>query len=294
MKEDPEGDLKDILNEDIPEDVMRKLQKAFQSARRDVSQNCPDLRLVLAYALEKVSPEAKAQIHTHLLECQECLGLVLDTRSAWAETQEQEEEADDIPLQGHTNLLTTLAEFLAKGKENFVRLVSFPKLLPMALAASIALAIIGISIYQNREAPVGIELKIFAQSPDGLLTRGFPEGKAVLVPKDGTLQSGDKFKITFELDRDAYVYVYFHETSGKIIQLFSGETSGRKQHILPQKNDWFTLDATKGREKVYLLAASHPIDKLDDVVQKVKENKIEEVKKSYPGIAIQSFGFTHE
>lgn len=294
MKEKPDGEREDIVQEGLSEEVLGKLQKAYQAAGRAAGDACPAPERVIAYALAKLPQEEKARVHAHVAVCRECLGLVLDTRSAWAEAREQKEEAAAAPVQGRADLRTRAAELLSKVRDQLSGLGRMPKLVPAAVAAALAGIIIGLSIYHSTTAPLSIQLNIIAQSPDGLLTRGGPEKKGVMVPEGGSLKTGDTFRITFALDRDAYVYTYLHDSAGRLTLLHAGKTAGKERYTLPKARGWFTLDANRGQEKVYVLAASGPLANPDAIMAKVTENNLDEVRKLYPGIAVQAFGFQHE
>src|SRR4030042_1904183 len=75
------------LRGDIPAEVMAKLQAAYQASGSSSTQGCPFPETVIAYALEELIPEKRSQVYAHLSECKDCLDLVLDLRSAWAEAQ---------------------------------------------------------------------------------------------------------------------------------------------------------------------------------------------------------------
>ncbi len=239
MKDKPKGDLDLFLKEDIPEEVMGKLRTAYQSSGRGLPQACPDPERVMAYALGELTSEEKIQVYIHLSGCKECIDLVLDTRSAWAEAQEQKLEDREERLAAREK--PALAKFVGKAREWLVRLFSLPKLVPAAVAASLVVTILSISVYRQMTAPIGIQLDLIAKTSDGLLTRGPSEEKEILVPKGGVLQSGDRFQIAFKTSKDAYVYVFFQDSTGKITKLFSGNVLGNKNIRLPGEHDWFKL-----------------------------------------------------
>jgi len=291
MKEKPDGDLAKFLEEDIPEEVMGKLRSTYRS--RSSSQVCPDHETVIAYGLGELSPAEKTLVHSHLLECKECLEIVLDLRSAWVEARGQQQEVQKkAPLSVKARF--GLSELIGSVTELLSRFLSFPKLVPIVITASVVLAVLSIGVYQHLTAPIGIQLELIARSSDGLLTRGPLVAQEILVPSEGVLKSGDRFRIAFEINRDAYVYVFFQDNAGKITTLFSGKVHGDKRHNLPTEHDWFTLDETKGREEIHIMTAKHPIVNLDDVVQQLAREGISSLQKAYPQSYFRSFSFKHE
>jgi hypothetical protein len=221
------------------------------------------------------------------------MDLVLDVRSARAEAQEAKLEVKE---EGPVTIKTWdwMTEFPAKLRELISTLLSFPRLVPAAVAASVLLAVVGLGVYQHVTAPIAIRLDLIGRTTDGLLTRGPSEGKEILIPRGGVLHSGDRFQIAFETNKDAYVYVFFQDNAGKITALFSGKVPGDKPHKLPGEHDWFKLDESKGREEVHVMASKRPIINLDEVVQQLTREGISGIQKAYPQSYFQSFSFKHE
>ena len=292
MTEKPKTDV-ELLREDIPEEVMGKLRAAYQASGRSPSSACPSPEMVIAYALEELTPEGRIQVHAHLSECRDCLDLVLDLRSARAEALEAKPEVKE---RGPVTVATwdRVTEFAGRLKELISGLLSFPRLIPAAVAVSIVLMAVGLGVYQHLTAPIAIQLHLIGKGTEDLLTRGPSAEKEILVPAGGVLRSGDRFQIAFETSKDAYVYVLFQDSAGKVTTLFSGKVQENKLQKLPGKHDWFKLDETKGQEKVYVMAAKSHIVNLDEVVQLLIREGIGSLQKAYPQSYVQSFSFMHE
>jgi hypothetical protein len=292
MTEKPKTDV-ELSREDIPEEVMGKLKAAYQASGRSPSSACPSPETVIAYALEELTPEGKIQVQAHLSECRDCLNLVLDLRSARAEALGAKPEVTE---RGPVTVGTwdRVTEFAGRLRELVSSLLSFPRLIPAAVAVSVVLMVVGLGLYQHLTAPIAIHLDLIGRGTDGLLTRGPSEEKLILVPKGGVLHSGDRFQIAFETNRDAYAYVFFQDNTGKITRLFSGKVLGNKRHKLPGEYDWFKLDETTGREEIHVMAAKRPVANLDEVVQLLTREGTSGFQKAYPQIYVQSFSFKHE
>jgi hypothetical protein len=292
MKEKPKTDVTPFLREDIPEEVMGKLRAAYQASGRSPSSACPSPEMVIAYALEELTPDGRTQLQAHLSECRDCLDLVLDLRSARAEAQKAKQEVwEGGPATVRARGWMT--EFAGRLREVVSGLLSFPRLVPAAVALGI-LAVVSLGVYQHLTAPISIQLDLIGQGSDGLLTRGPSEDSEIPVPRGGVLRSGDRFQVVFATNKDAYVYVFFQDNTRKITTLFSGKVQGNKRLKLPGEHDWFKLDETKGQEEVLIMAAKRPIVNLDEVVQLLTREGIGRLQKAYPQSYFQSFSFKHE
>jgi hypothetical protein len=292
MKEKPKTKAALFLREDIPEEVMGKLRTAYQASGLSLSSACPSPEKVIAYALEELTPEVRIQVHAHLSECKDCLDLVLDLRSARAETQEAKQEVrEGGPVT--VRVWDWMTEFAGRLREVVSGLLSFPRLVPAAVALGI-LAVVSLGVYQHLTAPISIQLDLIGQGSNGLLTRGPSEDREIPVPRGGVLRSGDRFQVVFATNKDAYVYVFFQDNTGKMTRLFSGRVLKNKPHRLPGEHDWFKLDENTGQEEVLVMAAKRPLINLDEVVKKLAKEGTESLRKSYPQSSFQSFTFKHE
>ena len=79
----------ELLHEDIPEEVMGKLRAAYRVSERRASSDCPPPEMVIAYALEELTPEGSIQVQDHLSECRACLALVLASGPPWLRPWQQ-------------------------------------------------------------------------------------------------------------------------------------------------------------------------------------------------------------
>ncbi len=140
---------------DIPAEVMARLQAAYQNPEFSSTQGCPDPEMVIGYALEELIPEQRAQVYAHLSECQDCLGLVLDLRSAWAEADGGEQKVrESTPIRVRAQ--AWLAGLAARVNGLFPRLVSFPRLIPVA-GALVVLAVVGLGVFHHLKSPAGCQ-----------------------------------------------------------------------------------------------------------------------------------------
>lgn len=139
------------LRGDIPAEVIAKLQAAYQASGPSSILGCPDPETVLAYALEELIPEKRGQVYGHLTECKDCLGLVLDLRSAWAEAQAGKQKIrESVPIR--FQLQSWLAGLFDGMRGLLPRLVPLPRLIPVAVAL-LVLAVVGLGVLQHLTAP---------------------------------------------------------------------------------------------------------------------------------------------
>ena len=151
MTDKPKSNPTSSLRGDIPAEVIAKLQAAYQASGRSSTQGCPDPETVIVYALEELIPEKRGQVYAHLSECKDCLDLVLDLRSAWAEVQggkHKVRESAPIRVQPQSWLAG-----LVDGISGLLpRLVPLPRLIPVAVAL-VVMAVVGLGVFQHLTAP---------------------------------------------------------------------------------------------------------------------------------------------
>ncbi|MEX0829903.1 MAG: DUF4384 domain-containing protein [Nitrospirales bacterium] len=84
----------------------------------------------------------------------------------------------------------------------------------------------------------------------------------VLLDGRGNSQTGDKFRVMFRANTDCYVYVIAVDGSAWAQGIFPSASSpfanpvkGGQQYLLPEGNNWFSLDQFKGIETVFFVAS---------------------------------------
>jgi len=151
MIDKPKSNPTSSLRGDIPAEVMAKLQAAYQASGSSSTQGCPDPETVIAYALEELIPEKRGQVYTHLSECKDCLDLVLDLRSAWAEAQGGKQKVrESVPIR--VQLQSWLAGLVDGMSGLSPRLFPLRRLIPVAVA-TVVLAVVGLGVFQHLTAP---------------------------------------------------------------------------------------------------------------------------------------------
>jgi hypothetical protein len=151
MTSKPESNPISPLRGEIPAEVMAKLLAAYQASGHSSTQGCPDFETVIAYALEELFPEKRARVYAHLSECKDCLNLVLDLRSAWAEAEEGKHKIREIiPIRVRAR--SWLAGLMDGVRGSLCRPVPLPRLIAVALTL-VVLAVVGLGVFQHLTAP---------------------------------------------------------------------------------------------------------------------------------------------
>jgi len=126
-------------------------------------------------------------------------------------------------------------------------------------------------------SPIGLDVMMVKKT-----TRN---GAVVMLPindgdvlKDGrgNVKAGDKFRIMFRPQTDGYVYVVAIDGSGWAQGIFPPPTSplanpvkAGEQYVLPEGNNWFSLDQFKGIETIFFVASQEKRQDLEEVLQSI-------------------------
>lgn len=270
--------------------------------------SCPDQQLLAAYREGKLTPEEVDRIEEHLAICERCtedliaLSEVIrsyDSSKETLATEEMVKRAKNLVKRQQTPSLW----------ERFSSWFSSFRPAPLMTAASVVLLLMVFGIYtlyspyeQPGEKGTPISFSIIAKMPSGIVIRGMtPDYKEVEVPDGGVLHSGDMFKIKFELQKEAYVYVLALDSLGNLTKLFPEKDEGasvrvnaKETYIFPEKDRWLLLDDNTGQERFYLITSPEPIGDFEERIGQLKKLGIDNIRKIFPGAKIQPFSFKHE
>jgi hypothetical protein len=122
-----------------------------------------------------------------------------------------------------------------------------------------------------------------------VVTRGVPTDERIekIIKEGDILFSNDYCRISFELDKNAYVYVVHHDSNGALHLLYPDpaikdfqKAQGKTSYTIPEgKDNWFQLDDHAGKETIFLLASNKPIRDLDATLNEAGGLSREEVAK---------------
>ncbi|MGB0911189.1 MAG: DUF4384 domain-containing protein, partial [Nitrospirales bacterium] len=130
---------------------------------------------------------------------------------------------------------------------------------------------------QEDGEPIGLDV--------ALVRKTIRNGAPVILPiKDGELlrdgrgnpQAGDKFRIMFRPNSQAYVYVIAVDGSGWAQGIFPSPTSPfanpvkpEQQYVIPEASNWFSLDQFKGIETIFFIASHEPRKDIEDIFKSI-------------------------
>jgi hypothetical protein len=269
---------------------------------------CPDQETLAAYHEGNLSPDEVERIEAHITSCDRCTeGLVAFSGAVTSYNETQESLA--------TKKMISKAKRLVKAPQGlslFQRFSSrFSSLTPAPLVAMssvvLLLVVLGIytlhSPYETPQEKAGRpSFTLVAKLPSGMEVRGTTPGfKEVEVPDGGVLHSGDMFKLRFELQKDAYVYLLALDSGGNITILFPGanaekppKISANRNYMFPEKDQWLMLDKNTGQERFYLIVSPEPIGDIEKRIARLKEVGIDRVVEVFPEAKVQPLSFKHK
>ena len=272
---------------------MESLKSTFRQTRTPATEECPMVDLTIDYALGDPDLDEKSEIKDHIQTCRYCLDMFLDVRAAKSESESLEgKKVDILPgLQTALEPRTPKTSIWEKIRNIFSGETLFsPKPIGILVAACLVLFV---SIYGLLDRPVTVEIMLHGRSFIEF-RGGNPVYEEIQLKRGGTLKSNDSFRIQAKIDQDAFVYVIFHDSSGKISFIKKGYINAGQEILMPDMNNWYQLDENAGTETIYVLASRNEIKRFESMVEELKKTGIDTISRIFPETSIQSFSFKHE
>lgn len=98
--------------------------------------------------------------------------------------------------------------------------------------------------------------------------------KVVPIQRDTVLSTGDRFRLYVQPVTKCYVYILWYDSKRELHTMFpydfgQFETDWveGKNYYIPKAREWYELDANKGREVLYLLAAKDRLKELESFLK---------------------------
>jgi hypothetical protein len=129
------------------------------------------------------------------------------------------------------------------------------------------------------QSEAGLQLDV------ALIKKTIVNGAETLLPindgdvlKDGRghAQAGDKFRIMFRAKNDCYVYVIAIDGSAwaqgvfpSLSTPFANPVKQGKQYIIPENNNWLSLDQFKGIETLFFVASPNKRQDIEDILASI-------------------------
>ena len=140
----------DMNNAEIFEELIRSLKNAYKGKKKTAAEECPMQEAAIAYATLELDVQEQNKFRDHLLTCRSCLDLVLDVRTAVAESKAAPGQSSKV-LPALSQALGKSAEPSRSGsnsiklKDSIARCLSgmmSPKFLGSVAAAGLAFIVI--------------------------------------------------------------------------------------------------------------------------------------------------------
>ena len=135
--------------------------------------------------------------------------------------------------------------------------------------------------YSGQEGAVGIPIELDV----AIVKKTQRNGTEILIPiKDGDVlkdgrgnaQAGDKFRIMFRANCACYIYVIAIDGSAWAQGIFPNLTSPfanpvkqDQQYVIPENNNWLSLDQFKGIETLFFVASPEKRQDIEDIVANI-------------------------
>ena len=268
---------------------------------------CPDDELLVAYLKENLSQNEIELIEEHLLVCKKCTENLLCFTEA---------EISYHPTKKTlvTNRMVNRAKTLVKPKKplSILGIVSFwlPAFrpVPALVFASCFLAVIIFSLHYIHftETPLSAKLGIIVKPSMSVSSHDMPsiEGpidlakdyEDVEIENGEVLNSGDQYRITFKVTKEAYVYLIRLDRKGNLTLVFQEDVlkiKPDKNYSFPKTGKWLQVDKNSGHETFYLIASQEVIEDIDLKIEKLKKSGLAKINDIFLHAKIQSFRFRH-
>jgi len=269
---------------------------------------CPDEELLAAYFEGRLSQNEKDRVEEHLTLCSKCADTVISfTEEESMDYSEKESYATDDMIKKVKDMMKpqeryTLRERVSDWFTGFSPVPAMATVSAVLIIALLSIYKLQFSDNSLKNIPLSMRLNIIARMPSEIQTRGEnPEYIEVGIEEGGVLKSGNLFRISFQLQEEAYVCILSLNSQGNLTKLYPKKYmelpvkfEPQKLYFFPTGDDWLKLDDSPGREIIYLLASPEPIKGINIKIDQLKKSGIDNIKKIFPGIKIQSFNFKHE
>jgi hypothetical protein len=131
----------------------------------------------------------------------------------------------------------------------------------------------GVQAVEGLQLDVALVKKTLVNGAETLLP--IKDGE-VLKDGRGNAKAGDKFRIMFRAKTDCYVYVIAIDGSAwaqgvfpSITSPFANPVKQGQQYVIPENNNWFSLDQFKGIETVFFVASPEKRQDIEDILASI-------------------------
>ena len=149
--------------------------------------------------------------------------------------------------------------------------------------------------------PIGLDVAIVKKTKvNGAETIMPIQDGDILKDGRGNAQAGDKFRIMFRANNDCYVYVIAIDGSAwaqgvfpSLTSPFANPVKQGQQYIIPENNNWLSLDQFKGIETLFFVASPEKRQDIEDILANIagKERHPQETPQQVTEAPIIPAGF---
>ncbi len=263
------------------------IKKAFEEMKKAHPQGdaCPDECDFCRFLEGSMDDEKGALMEKHLLSCPACTDYMVALHKVShfpADAMLPKVPAAQIAkarglMEGKERAAsqeTTLSESI----KDFFSLQWISRPIPvMAQSCAVALVVLLVYaaayLYMQQGTPLSAQFEVTGMSSE--VTRGTTPSAWRVIKEGDFLYSQDYCRISFELSRDAFAYVFYYDSGGELHQLYPdpaavmlNKVEGGKTHNVPDTRDaCFMLDDQKGNETVFMVASAQPIGNISELYQ---------------------------
>ncbi|MFQ5963672.1 MAG: trypsin-like peptidase domain-containing protein [Candidatus Scalinduaceae bacterium] len=270
---------------------------------------CPSEEIIACYLDNLLNDTEREKVEEHLARCEDCLQQTILLHSLRKETKENgyietpaevtERAKEIVPESSIKGLIEVIIEFA----RNTIRAKKGFRLVPYGSIALIAFLSIGVYsimytktptvphdydtsktrgasptqfdelVKQSELEPLALSINIIGQRKD---TDGSVH--KVAIEEGSILQSRDEFKVHFETNKDAYVYILIQDSLNKPNLLFpdpnillNNNVKANTNYTVPASDQWFWLDENVGIEIIYILASESPLDNIKALLLEMED-----------------------
>ncbi len=193
---------------------------------------------------------------------------------------------------GITSLLDKISKIIRNIFKGTASALSPKVLVPVAVALILIIILPFILLQRGYRNPSS--LYIITQSSD-MITRGGEQHTRQIFSESGkTIKTGQELQIKYRIEKDAYIYILFKDSSNQLEFIFSGfKKSG--EYILPDNdNKVYRLDEHPGIGVIYLITAREKIKDKEIILNVLKQNAPERLAELFGRVSIRELSFQYK
>jgi hypothetical protein len=295
------------------------IKKTFREMKKGLSINgkCPDEADLACFAEGIMDEKERERVEGHLVSCSKCCDYVVCLNKVIHFSEEESlpeiptgqlEKVSVLVKGGEKDVASSLTGIIQSMRE-FFNFSWIAQPIPVAvrsgaLALLVLLMVSTTFFYYQQSTPLNLQMEVIGKS--GVeATRGIPGKKVEKIIDEGdAFLSNDYCRINFQIDHDAYAYVLFHDSMGKLHQLYPDpaienpqKAKGKVKYTIPQgENNWYKLNDHIGTETVFVLASKKPIADLKrdlNSIQSLNKEDLLELFKTKANV-LKVLSFKHE